>query len=91
MIRILANALLRQAQKTENPRQYLDDLLASKVTTASGQGGVIVSTTVNGKSVTFQAMPGTTIADFMAAAMIALESLEAGLSRVPGQTYGVLR
>ncbi len=91
MIRILANALLRQAEKTDNPRQYLEDVLTSKVTTASGQGGVIVSTTVNGKSVTFQAAPGTTIADFMAASSMALEALEAGLTRVTGKTYGVLR
>ncbi len=91
MIRILANILLRQAEKTDNPRQYLDDVLTSKVTTASGQGGTIISTTVNGKSVTFQATPGTTIADFMAAAEIALSHLEAGLNRVNGQTYGVLR
>jgi len=91
MIRVLANVLLRQAEKTQNPRQYLDDLITSKVTTASGQGGIIVSTTVNGKSVTFQAMPGTTIADFMAAALMALQALECGLTRVPSTTYGVLR
>ena len=88
---MLANVLLRQAEKTQNPRQYLDDLITSKVTTASGQGGIIVSTTVNGKSVTFQAMPGTTIADFMAAALMALQALECGLTRVPSTTYGVLR
>lgn len=91
MIRILANALLRQAEKTQNPRQYLDDLLTAKVTTASAQGGVIISTTVNGKSVTFQAMTGTTIADFMSAALMALQALECGLSSVPSKTWAVLR
>ncbi len=91
MIRQLANILLRQAEKTQNPRAYLDDLITSKVTTASAQGGVIISTTVNGKSVTFQAVPGTTIADFMSAALLALEALECGLNRVPSSTYGVLR
>lgn len=91
MIRLLANALLRQAEKTQNSRAYLDELITSKVTTASGQGGVIISTTVNGKSVTFQAVPGTTIADFMAAGMLALEALECGLSRVPSSTWGVMR
>ena len=91
MLRVLANALLRQAEKTQNPRQYLDDLLTAKLTTISAQGGVIISTTVNGKSVTFQAMPGTTIADFMAASQMALEALECGLSRVPGVTWGVMR
>lgn len=91
MIRILANALIRQAEKTQNPRQYLDDLLTSKVTTASAQGGVIISTTVNGKSVTFQAMTGTTIADFMSAALLALQALECGLTSVPSKTWAVLR
>lgn len=91
MIRILANVLLRQAEKTANPRQYLDDLITSKVTTASAQGGVIISTTVNGKSVTFQAISGTTIADFMAAGLMAIEALECGLGRVPSVTYGVTR
>jgi hypothetical protein len=91
MLRILANALLRQAEKTQNPRAYLDEIITSKVTTASSQGGVIISTTVNGKSVTFQAAPGTTIADFMAASLMALEALECGLGRVPSTTYGVTR
>lgn len=91
MVRILANVLLRQAEKTQNPRAYLDELITSKVTTASAQGGVIISTTVNGKSVTFQAMPGTTIADFMSAGMLALEALECGLTRVPSVTLGVTR
>lgn len=91
VIRILANVLLRQAQKTSNPQAYLDEVITSKVTTASSQGGVIISTTVNGKSVTFQAMPGTTIADFMSAALLALEALECGLGRVPSTTYGVTR
>ncbi len=91
MIRILANVLLRQAEKTDNPRKYLDDLLTAKVTAASGLGGVIISTTVNGKSATFQAMPGTTVADFMSASLLALEALESGLGRIPSTTYGVLR
>lgn len=91
MLRQLANILLRQAEKTQNPRAYLDELITSKITTASAQGGVIISTTVNGKSVAFQALPGTTIADFMVAAEMALSALECGLSRVPSSTYGVLR
>ncbi len=91
MVRILANALLRQAEKQQNPRQYLDDILASKLTAISGQGGVIIGTTVNGKSATFQAMPGTTVADFMSAALLALQALECGLHSVPASTYAVLR
>lgn len=91
VVRILANALLRQAEKTENPRAYLDDLLTAKLTATSNQGGVIISTTVNGKSATFQAMPGTTVADFMSAALLALQTLECGLHAVPSTTYGVTR
>ena len=91
MIVQLANILIRQANKTSNARAYLDDIITSKLATASAQGGVIVSTSVNGKSVTFQAMPGTTIADFMAAAELALSALEAGLTRVPRSTLGYLR
>lgn len=91
MIRILANILIRQAQKTDNARAYLDDLITAKVTTASAQGGVIIATTVNGKSLTLQALPGTTVADFMSAALLALQALECGLNSVPSQTYGVLR
>jgi hypothetical protein len=89
--RSLANIILRQAEKQQNPRQYLDDLIASKLTTVSGQGGAIISTTVNGKSVTFQAIPGTTIADYLNAAMLALQALECGLTRVPSTTWAVMR
>ncbi len=83
--------MLRQAEKTDNPRDYLDSLLTAKFTTASSQGGSITATTVNGKSVSFQVIPGTSLADFMAAAQIALEALESGLRTVPSKTYGVLR
>lgn len=91
MIVQLANILIRQAQKTQNARAYLDELITSKLTATSAQGGVIISTSVNGKSVTFQAQAGTTVADFMNAAELALTALECGLTRVPRKTYGMLR
>lgn len=91
MIVTLARVLLRQANKTQNARAYLDDLITAKVTATSAQGGVIIATSVNGKSVTFQAQPGTTAMDFITAAELALSCLEAGLTTVPRQTYGVLR
>lgn len=87
----LANSLIRQANKTQNARGYLDDLLTAKLTVISAQGGVIISTTVNGKSATFQAVAGTTVADFMNAAELALSALERGLTRAPRVTYAVLR
>lgn len=91
MVVTLANIMLRQAEKTDNPRAYLDEMITSKFTSANSQGGSIISTTVNGKSVTFQAVAGTTIADFMAAAELALSTVERGLYRVPRRTMGILR
>jgi len=91
MLVALANILLRQARKTENPRDYLDSLITSTFTTSSSQGGVIVSTTVNGKSVTLQVPSGTGSRDLMAAANMALSCLERGLPAVPRQTQVVFR
>lgn len=86
-----ANILLRQAGKTENPRQYLDDLITSKLSSLTALGGNITSTTVNGKSVTIQAPAGMSLSDQLAAAELALGCLERGLKVVPRTTYGVLR
>lgn len=91
MIVTLANILLRQANKTENPRAYLDDLITAKLTSISAQGGVITGTTVNGKSLQLQVLPGTSTRDFMVAAELALSSLEAGLRTVSRQTYTLIR
>lgn len=87
----LANVMLRQAEKTTTPRAYLDALITSKFTSANSQGGAIISTTVNGKSVTFQGIPGTTVADYMAAADLALSCLERGVPRVPRTTFPIYR
>lgn len=91
MVVTLANVLLRQAEKTANARAYLDDLITSKFTDVNAQNGQIVSTTVNGKTLNLQAMPGTTLADIMAAAELALSCLERGLTRVPRQAINLLR
>lgn len=91
MIVTLANILLRQAEKTQNARGYLDDLLTAKWSDLNSQTGQIVGTTVNGKSLTLQAMPGASLADIMSAAELALSCLERGLNRVPRQTYVVFR
>jgi hypothetical protein len=91
MIVQLANILLRQAQKQQNPRQYLDDLISTQLASLAAQGGIITSTTVNGKSVTLQSLPGANLRDQMAAADLALSALESGLSIVPRQTLTVLR
>ncbi len=87
----LANILIRQANKSQNPRAYLDDLITAKSTSTSAQGGAIVATSVNGKSLTLQALPGTTAREMMMAAEMALSFLEAGIPKVVRQTYTVIR
>jgi hypothetical protein len=44
MVVTLANVLLRQAEKTGNARQYLDELITSKWTTINKQEGQIIGT-----------------------------------------------
>ncbi len=91
MIVQLANILIRQANKTLNARQYLDDLITAKFTSVNAQTGQITATTVNGKSMTLQAMPGASLRDIMMASELALSALERGLQVVPRQTYVLLR
>lgn len=91
MIVMTANILLRQANKTQNARTYLDDIITAKFDTLSAQGGVITGTTVNGKSLTLQALPGVSTRDVMVAAQLALSALECGLTVVPRQTYTAIR
>jgi len=91
MLALLANILLRQAEKTDNPADYLDALVTSQYTTVSGNGGIIISASVNGKSTTLQMQDGTSPRDIMLAASMALEAMEAGLRRVPTTTVAMLR
>lgn len=90
-MRLLANVLLRQANNQPNARQWLLDLQTAKFSDVNLQNGQITSTTVNGKSMTLQALPGTSLADLLYATELALSALEHGLSAVPSQTYSVLR
>lgn len=91
MIVTIANSLIRRAKKEANPRAYLEDILDVKLTAVMTQGGAITGTTVNGKTLTLQVIPGASIADVMTAAELALSSLEAGLDKVPRQTLAVIR
>ena len=91
MVVTLANVLLRQAQKTQNARDYLDTLITSKWDSVDANGGQIVGTTVNGKSVQLSVPSGASIMQIMAAAELALSALECGLTRVPRQTSVNLR
>jgi ribosome-associated translation inhibitor RaiA len=91
MVVQLANIIIRQAEKTQNARAYIDELITAKFTTVNAQNGQIVGTTVNGKTLNLQAMPGTSLADIMSAAELALSTLERGLNRVPRQTSVLFR
>jgi hypothetical protein len=91
MVVTLANVLLRQAEKTGNARQYLDELITSKWTTINKQEGQIIGTSVNGKTVQLQTIPGMGLGEMMTAAELALSALERGLTRVPRQTYAITR
>ncbi len=88
----LANVLLRLAESQPGgARQYLLDLITAKFGAINTQNGQITSTSVNGKSMTLQAVPGASLAQTLAAAELALSALERGLTRVPRQTQGVAR
>jgi hypothetical protein len=81
-MKTLVSILLRQARRNNqaNPRTWLEDLQASKWTSMNAQNGQIVGTALNGKSITGQALPGTTIADLIMATEMALQTIEAGFS-----------
>lgn len=92
MVVTLANVLLRLGEtQTGGARQYLLDLLTAKFADINTQNGQIIATSVNGKSMTIQAVAGVDLASQLKAAELALSALERGLTRVPRQTQGVLR
>lgn len=92
-MKILVSILLRQARRNNasNPRKWLEDLQASKWTDMSAQNGQIVGTALNGKSITVQALPGTTIADLIMATELALQTIDAGFTAPVSQTAAFLR
>lgn len=92
-MKILVSILLRQARRNNaaNPRKWLEDLQASKWTDMSAQNGQIVGTALNGKSITVQALPGTTIADIIQASEDAITTLDAGFTSAVTQSVGFLR
>ena len=76
----LVSVLLRQARRNNSaqPEKWLADLQATKWASVTAQNGQIIGTSVNGKSVSIQALPGTSIADLMIGTELALQILEAG-------------
>jgi len=84
----IVSVLLRQARRNNasQPEKWLEDLQATKWTSVSAQNGQIIGTSVNGKSVSIQVLPGTSIADLMINTELALQILEAGGSAPSNST-----
>lgn len=92
-MRLLAQILLRQARiaQPSNPRDWLETLQTTKWTDVNKQNGQIIGSSVNGKSIQLQALPGTSIADIMMATEIALQTIDAGLTNPVTRTVAVMR
>lgn len=92
-MKLLVSILIRQAIRAQpgNPRGWLDDLQATKWTAVSAQNGQIIGTSVNGKTVQLQALPGTSIADIMGATELAIQHFDAGLLTPRTETVACLR
>lgn len=92
-MQMLVKILIRQARTNQpgNPIAWLAALQTTKWTALSAQNGQIVGTSVNGKSVSLQALPGTSIADLLVATEVAIETLEAGLDAPSTSTAVVFR
>lgn len=92
-MQMLVKILIRQAKKAQpgNPVAWLEALQSAKWADMSAQNGQIVATSVNGKSVSLQALPGTSIADILTATEVAIETLEAGLDAPPTSSYAAFR
>ncbi len=92
-MKLLVQILIRRAiaNQPADPRGWLMDLQASKWTSVNAQTGQIVGTSVNGKSVTLQALPGINLADLLQATEIALQTVEAGLTSPATEYQGLAR
>ncbi len=91
MVVTYANVILRRAQKTLNARKYIEDLIVSLSDDMAGIGGQIIGTTVNGKSTTVNRTGELSLVQQLAAAELALATLQQGLSSVPRSTWNVVR
>ncbi len=92
-MRLLVKILIRQALRDapSDPRGWLEDLQAAKWTALNAQNGQIIGTSVNGKTVNLQALPGTTIADIINATELAIETIDAGLTAPRTESVAFLR
>lgn len=92
-MKLLCQILIRRAIAAQpaNPRGWLMDLQATKWTSVNTHNGQIIGTSVNGKSVNLQALPGITLADLLTATELALQTVEAGLTSPPSEYRGFAR
>lgn len=92
-MKTLVQILIRQALRNNeaNPREWLEDLQATKWTSVNTQSGQIIGTSVNGKSVNLQALPGINLADVIMATELAIQTLDAGMMSPRSESYGILR
>ncbi len=92
-MKLLVQILIRRAiaNQPADPRGWLMDLQASKWSSVNAQTGQIVGTSVNGKSVTLQALPGINLADLIQATEIAIQTVEAGLTSPATEYQGLAR
>ena len=80
-MQMLVKILIRQARTNQpgNPVAWLADLQADLYADFIAQKGQIIGTSVNGKSVSIQALQGMNFKDVIDATELAIETLEAGL------------
>ena len=92
-MKLLVQILLRRARENNpaDPRQWLLDLQATKWTSVDAQNGQIIGTSVNGKSVTLQALPNISVADLLMGTELALQQIESGATRVHTASAIILR
>lgn len=92
-MKLLVQILLRRARENNesDPRQWLLDLQATKWSSVNTQNGQIIGTSVNGKSVSLQVLPGISLAELLMGTELALQQLESGATRVHTASVAVLR
>lgn len=92
-MRTLVQILIRQANTNapSDPTGWLETLQSTKWSTVNTQSGQIIGTSVNGKSVSLQVLPGFSLADVLTATEIALQTLETGLTSPPTEYQGLSR
>lgn len=92
-MKLLVQILIRRAIAAQpaDPRAWLLSLQSTKWTDVNAQNGQIIGTSVNGKSVSIQALPGIDLATLLTATEIAIQTIEAGLTSPASEYRGLAR